>query len=77
MLSPRIIPCLLVSNKGLVKTKNFKPYKIYSKVLSNGEEYSYSKTKSEPCDLNIVLLHGNFSASINMEVIMNELKHEA
>lgn len=27
MLKPRIIPCLLIRDKGLVKTKNFKPFK--------------------------------------------------
>ena len=27
MLLPRIIPCLLIRDKGLVKTKNFKDYK--------------------------------------------------
>jgi len=27
MLQPRIIPCLLIRNKGLVKTLKFKPYK--------------------------------------------------
>lgn len=27
MLLPRIIPCLLIRNKGLVKTKKFKPHK--------------------------------------------------
>ena len=27
MLEPRVIPCLLIRNKGLVKTQKFKPFK--------------------------------------------------
>ena len=37
MLNPRIIPCLLIQNKGLVKTVNFTSPKYVGDPLNAGK----------------------------------------
>ena len=51
--------------------------KTYTTTISNAEEISYSKTSKTKNNINIVMLHGNFSSSRNMEPIMHELINKA
>ena len=66
MLRSRIIPCLLVHKKGLVKTKNFKDPRYVGDPLNAVKIFNEKKVDDRSVGIELVKVVNDFSYTIKI-----------